>query len=84
MAKTIDKMGIGNKVSPKDPKFWTGTLVGITRTSPNQYLIGYKDGEPKHPDSWENAFKHFPNWDTAIDIKAYKYFIIVGGKLALQ
>lgn len=86
MGRTIANVAIGNQVFLKDERFHTGTLVGIMKREnlPDQYLIGYKAGEPRHYDSWENKNKKFPNWVVCRDIRSFAYFIIVGGKLELK
>jgi len=63
MSLKISQATIDQKVIPKDDKFYTGTLVGIGKVSfaPDQYLIGYKREEKRHPDSVE--MKRFSDWN---------------------
>lgn len=77
MAKVISELKLNDRVVPKDKTYFVGTLIGIEKKS-NQYLIGYKDGEPKFSGSWTNAgMKWLEGQVSSEKIKDYKHFFFV-------
>jgi hypothetical protein len=77
MAKVISELKLNDRVVPKDKAYFVGTLIGIEKKS-NQYLIGYKDGEPKFSGSWTNAGQKWLEGQVSSEkIKEYKHFYFV-------
>lgn len=82
--KTIADLKLNEQVIPKDVAYGKGTFVGIDKKS-NQYLIGYKTGDPKCTGAWSNSGGKFPDGGVySENIKDFSHYIFVPATLELH
>lgn len=75
--KKLSELKLGDKIVPKDKTYFVGTFLGkFMKDDKTPYLIGYKDGAPKHSGAWTNAGgKWLEGQENHESIKEFKYFI---------